>query len=42
MFIEESILKKIEVYVKAQNIQLLKLIAANENWDFKELCKKYL
>ena len=42
MFIEESILKKIEVYVKAQNIQLFKLIAENENWDFKELCKRYL
>ena len=42
MLIDENILKQIEVYVKAQNIQLLKLIAANENWDFKELCKKYL
>ena len=42
MEIEKELLNKIEVYIKAQNIQLLKLIAINENWNFKELCKKYL
>ena len=42
MKIEELFLKKIEVYVKAQNIQLLKYIALCEGWDFKVLCKKYL
>ena len=42
MLIDESILKQIEIYIKAQNIQLFKLIAENEKWDFKELCKKYI
>jgi len=42
MKIEELFLKHIEVYVKAQNIQLLKYIAINEGWNYKELYKKYL
>jgi len=42
MKIEDFFLKHIEVYVKIQNIQLLKYIAINEGWDYKELCKKYL
>ena len=31
-----------KVYIKVQNIQLLKYIAQNEEWNFKELCKFYL
>ena len=42
MKIDEYFLKHIEVYVKIQNIQLLKYIAINEGWDYILLCKKYL
>uniref|UniRef100_A0A6C0L4C4 Uncharacterized protein n=1 Tax=viral metagenome TaxID=1070528 RepID=A0A6C0L4C4_9ZZZZ len=28
--------------IRMQNIQLLKYIAYKEEWDYKELCKKYL
>lgn len=40
--IDENILEILEVYIKVQNIQLLKYIAQNEEWNFKELCKSYL
>ena len=42
MDIDSEILKELEVYIKAQNIQLLKYIAQCEGWDFKILCKRYL
>ena len=42
MKIDQVLLEEIEVYIKVQNIQLLKYIAQCEGWDFKELCKKYL
>ena len=32
----------IELYIKIQNIELLKYIAKKEKLDYKELCKKYL
>lgn len=32
-------MEQLEIYIKMQNIQLLKLIANNEKWDFKELIK---
>lgn len=34
-----NFMEQLEIYVKMQNIQLLKLIANNEKWDFKELIK---
>jgi hypothetical protein len=40
--VDENILEIMEVYIKVQNIQLLKYIAQNEEWNFKELCKFYL
>tara|TARA_B110000211_G_scaffold61505_1_gene69682 strand:- start:2670 stop:2798 length:129 start_codon:yes stop_codon:yes gene_type:complete len=42
MDIDKEILEELEVYIRAQNIQLLKYIAQCEGWDFKELCKIYL
>ena len=42
MEIEDAIIEEIEVYIKVQNIQLLKYIAECEGYDFKELCKRYL
>ena len=33
---------KLEILIKMQNIQLLKYIAYKEDWDYKELCKKYI
>jgi hypothetical protein len=33
---------EIDVIVRMQNVQLLKYIAYKEEWDFIELCKKYL
>ena len=42
MDIDEEILEMLEVYIKVQNIQLLKYIAQCEGWDFKTLCKIYL
>ena len=33
---------KISIVIRIQNINLLKYIAWNENWDYIELCKKYL
>lgn len=34
--------KKIELMIKIQNIHLIKYIAFSENWDYLEMCKKYL
>ena len=34
-----NIIEQIEIYILIQNIQLLKYIAANEKWDYKELYK---
>jgi len=34
-----NLLEQLSIYIKIQNIQLLKLIAYNEKWDFKELLK---
>lgn len=34
---EYNLLEQLTIYIKIQNIQLLKLIANNEKWDFKEL-----
>ena len=42
MIIENTLKKKIEYYIKYQNMQLLKLIAETEGWNYKELCLKYL
>ena len=33
---------KLEILIKMQNIQLLKYIAFKEEWNYKELCKKYI
>ena len=41
MNIDKEILDMLEVYIKVQNIQLLKYIAQNEEWNFKELCKRW-
>ena len=38
MILEE----RIELMIKIQNIHLIKYIAFNENWDYLEMCKKYL
>lgn len=40
--IDQEILDILEVYIRIQNIQLLKYIAKCEDWDFKDLCKTYL
>ena len=40
--IDKEILEMLEVYIRIQNIQLLKYIAKCEGWDFKALCKTYL
>lgn len=49
MFLEEYLKKRfqekninLELYVKIQNIELLKYIAKKEKLDYKELCKKYI
>ena len=42
MIIDEDILKKLELYIKMQNIELLKLIANEEKWNYKELLQKYI
>ena len=34
-----NFMEQLEIYIKMQNIQLLKLIANNEKWNFKELIK---
>lgn len=35
-------LKDIETIIKIQNIYLLKYIAIQKNWNYRELCKKYI
>ena len=35
-------MKSIEIIIRMQNIQLLKYIAWNEDWDYIDLCKRYL
>ena len=42
MIIDEDILEKLELYIKIQNMELLKLIANSEGWNYKELLKKYI
>jgi hypothetical protein len=42
MFIDEDILKKLELYIKIQNMVLLNLIATEEEWNYKELLQKYI
>jgi len=32
----------LEIIIKIQNIQLLKLIAFTEGWNYLELCKEFL
>ena len=32
----------LEIIIKMQNIQLLKLIAFTEGWNYIELCKEFL
>ena len=39
MIIDDKLMKEIEIYIKVQNIHLLKYIAKEEGWDFKELIK---
>ena len=36
------VIEKLDILIKMQNIQLLKYIAYKEEWDYKELCKKYI
>jgi hypothetical protein len=33
---------EIEIIIRMQNIQLLKYIAWSEDWNYLELCKKYI
>ena len=33
---------KITITIRLQNINLLKYISIKENWNYIELCKKYL
>ena len=32
----------IEIIIKMQNINLIKYIAYKKNWNYKDLCKKYI
>ena len=34
-----TLLEQLDIYIKIQNIQLLKLIAYEQEWDFIELLK---
>ena len=36
------VIEKLEILIKIQNIQLLKYIAYKEEWNYKDLCKKYI
>ena len=36
------VIETLDILIKIQNIQLLKYIAYKEDWDYKELCKKYI
>ena len=42
MIIDEDILKKLMIYIKIQNIELLRIIAIEEGWDFKHLVNDYI
>jgi hypothetical protein len=33
---------ELEIIIKIQNIQLLKMIAFTEGWNYIELCKEFL
>ena len=35
-------IEELEIIIKMQNIQLLKLIAFTEDWDYIKLCKEFL
>lgn len=35
-------MKDIDVIIRIQNMNLLKFIAYKEEWDYIELCRKYL
>jgi hypothetical protein len=37
MIIDKEFMENIQLYIKVQNIQLLKYISYNEGWDYKEL-----
>ena len=37
MIIDDDISNELIIYIKVQNIHLLRYISANEGWDFKEL-----
>ena len=37
-----DIINHIETIIKIQNINLIKYIAANEGWNYLDLCKKYI
>ena len=34
-----NLLEQLTIYINMQNIQLLKLIASNEKWNYKDLLK---
>lgn len=42
MIIDEDILKNLMIYIKIQNIELLRIIAIEEGWDFKYLVNDYI
>ena len=47
MLIEEYFKQKlshinISLYIKIQNLELLKYVAKKEKLDYKDLCKKYI
>ena len=47
MFLEEYLKKRLShinlsLYIKIQNLELLKYIAKKEKIDYKDLCKKYI
>ena len=47
MFLEEYLKKRLshinlDLYIKVQNLELLKYIAVKEKLDYKELYKKYV
>lgn len=42
MIIDEDILKQLMIYIKIQNIELLRIISIQEGWDFKYLVNDYI
>ena len=34
-----DLVEQLSIFIRMQNIQLLKLISYNEKWDYKELLK---